>query len=397
MHAYLVILLLSLSIGLQPVSTDLYLPALPGLALDLHASVSMVQYTLTGLLLAFGISQLLWGPFSDKVGRRPIMLFGLALYLVAAIGCVLSTTIEMLVVWRVVQGAAMGAVITSARAVVRDLYQPLEGARIMSKAMTGLGAMACTSPPIGGFLSQHWGWQVALMSVVVYAAGTLALVASKFEETVSTRNPDALHLPTMLRIWWQVLCHPTFRAFALLSVAAYGALFTYLATSSFVFIQVLHLSGLQLGWILSSMSLVYITGTLVCRYLLRHIGMRKTIAWAGASSALSGLSLCGLVYTDHATATALVLAMYPMILAHGIHQPIGQSGAVGPFPLSAGAASAMNGFLMMLAAFATGAWLGGSIDGTLFPLAHGVAFWGLVLALTAWTLVQWHGEPQTTD
>ena len=397
MHAYLVILLLSLAIGLQPVSTDLYLPALPGLALDLHASVGMVQYTLTGLLLAFGMSQMLWGPFSDKVGRRPIMLFGLALYLLAAAGCVMSTSIEMLIAWRVVQGAAMGAVITSARAVVRDLYQPLEGARIMSKAMTGLGAMACTSPPLGGFLSQHWGWQVALMSVVLYAAATLALVAWRFEETLSSPNPHALHLPTMLRIWWEVLCHPTFRAFAMLSVAAYGALFTYLATSSFVFIQVLHLSGLQLGWILSSMSLVYITGTLVCRYLLRHIGMRKTIAWAGASSAFSGLSLCVLVYTDHATATGLVLAMYPMILAHGIHQPIGQSGAVGPFPLSAGAASALNGFLMMLAAFATGAWLGHSIDGTLFPLAHGVAFWGAVLALTAWTLVQWHGEPHTTD
>ncbi len=397
MHPYLVILLLSLGIGLQPVSTDLYLPALPGLALDLNASVSMVQYTLTGLLLAFGISQMLWGPFSDKVGRRPIMLFGLGLYVVAAIGCVLSTSIEMLIFWRVVQGVSMGAVITSARAVVRDLYQPLEGARIMSKTMTGLGAMACTSPPLGGFLSQHWGWQVALMSVVLYAAATLALVAWKFEETINTRNPDALHLPTMLRIWLEVLKHPTFRAFALLSLAAYGALFTYLATSSFVFIQVLHLTGLQLGWILSSMSLVYITGTLVCRYLLRHIGMRKTIAWAGASSALSGLSLCVLVYSDHATATGLVLAMYPMILAHGIHQPIGQSGAVGPFPLSAGAASALNGFLMMLAAFATGAWLGQSIDGTLFPLAHGVAFWGAVLALTAWTLVQWHGEPQTTD
>jgi DHA1 family bicyclomycin/chloramphenicol resistance-like MFS transporter len=397
MHPYLVILLLSLGIGLQPVSTDLYLPALPGLAMDLNASVSMVQYTLTGLLLAFGISQMLWGPFSDKVGRRPIMLFGLGLYVVAAIGCVLSTSIEMLIFWRVVQGVSMGAVITSARAVVRDLYQPLEGARIMSKTMTGLGAMACTSPPLGGFLSQHWGWQVALMSVVLYAAATLALVAWKFEETINTRNPDALHLPTMLRIWLEVLKHPTFRAFALLSLAAYGALFTYLATSSFVFIQVLHLTGLQLGWILSSMSLVYITGTLVCRYLLRHIGMRKTIAWAGASSALSGLSLCVLVYSDHATATGLVLAMYPMILAHGIHQPIGQSGAVGPFPLSAGAASALNGFLMMLAAFATGAWLGQSIDGTLFPLAHGVAFWGAVLALTAWTLVQWHGEPQTTD
>lgn len=397
MPTYVVIALLSLAIGLQPVSTDLYLPGLPGLAKDLSASVSQVQYTLTGLLLAFGVSQLLWGPFSDKVGRRPIMLFGLAAYSVAAIACVLSTSIDTLVVWRVVQGAAMGAVITSARAVVRDLYQPLEGARVMSKAMTGLGVLACTSPPLGGFLSQHWGWQVALASVALYAVFTLGVVAWRFEESIGARNPDALHLPTMLRIWSEVLRHPTFRAFALLSLAAYGALFTYLATSAFVFIEVLHLTGLQLGWVLSSMSVVYITGTIVCRYLLRRIGMRQTIAWAGASSALSGSALCLLVYTDSATATGLVLAMYPMILAHGIHQPIGQSGAVGPFPMSAGAASALNGFLMMLAAFVTGAWLGESIDGTLFPLAHGVAFWATILALTAWTLVQWHGEPLHTE
>ena len=97
MHANLVILLLALAIGLQPVSTDLYLPGLPGLAKDLNASVAMVQYTLTGLLLAFGTSQLLWGPFSDKVGRRPIMLGGLVFYSIAAVGCVLSTSIETLV------------------------------------------------------------------------------------------------------------------------------------------------------------------------------------------------------------------------------------------------------------------------------------------------------------
>ena len=397
MHANLVILLLALSIGLQPVSTDLYLPALPGLAADLHASVAMVQYTLTGLLLAFGTSQLLWGPFSDKVGRRPIMLLGLGLYLIAAIGCVLSTSIEMLVAWRILQGASMGAVITSARAVVRDLYEPAQGARVMSKSMTGLGLMACTSPPVGGFLSQHWGWQVALMSVVIYAIATLALVAWRFEETLTRPNPRAMHFPTMMRIWWQVLCHPTFRAFALLSLSGYGVLFVYLATSSFVFIQVLHLSSLQLGWILSSMSIMYITGTVICRYLLRKISMRRTIMLAGTLSASSGALLCWMVYGGWASATSLVLGMYPMVIAHGIHQPIGQSGAVGPFPQSAGAASALNGFLMMLAAFATGAWLSHSIDGTLFPLVHGVAFWAGLLALTAWTLVQWHGEPVKAD
>ena len=347
MHPNLVILLLALSIGLQPVSTDLYLPGLPGLALDLQASVGMVQYTLSGLLLAFGISQLLWGPFSDKVGRRPIMLVGLVMYAVSAVGCVLSPTIEVLVAWRVVQGVAMGAVITSARAVVRDLYTPLQGAKVMSKAMTGLGLMACTSPPLGGFLSQHWGWRVAMTSIVTYALFTMALVAWRFKETITTRNPNALHLPTMLRIWGEVLRHPTFRAFALLSLAAYGALFTYLASSSFIFIQVLHLTGLQLGWILASMSVVYITGTIVCRFLLRRIGMRKTIALAGLFSLGSGMSLCWMVYGGEPSALGLVLSMYPMVLVPGVHQPLGHRRGGGPFPFAAGVGSGEGVFLII--------------------------------------------------
>ena len=114
-------------------------------------------------------------------------------------------------------------------------------------------------------------------------------------------------------------------------------------------------------------------------------------------SGMSGFLLCWMVYGGWASATSLVLGMYPMVIAHGIHQPIGQSGAVGPFPNSAGAASALNGFLMMLAAFGTGYWLSHSIDGTLYPLANGVAFWATVLAATAWTLVQWHGEPLKSD
>ena len=97
---------------------------------------------------------------------------------------------------------------------------------------------------------------------------------------------------------------------------------------------------------------------------------------AGALSASSGALLCWMVYGGWASATSLVLGMYPMVIAHGIHQPIGQSGAVGPFPLSAGAASALNGFLMMLAAFATGAWLSHSIDGTLFPAGARRGFLG---------------------
>ena len=150
----LVVLLLAMLLGIQPVTTDLYLPALPALTASFSAPVAQAQQTLSALLLAFGVSQLVWGPLSDRFGRRPILLMGLAAYLVAAIGSTLAPSMAQLIVWRALQGAAMGAVVMCARALVRDLYQPQDGARIMSKGLSGLGALACISAPVGGLLAQ---------------------------------------------------------------------------------------------------------------------------------------------------------------------------------------------------------------------------------------------------
>src|SRR3954468_17599937 len=129
----LVVLVLSLLLGIQPITTDLYLPALPSLTEGFAAPVAQAQLTLTTLLLAFGTSQLVWGPLSDRFGRRPVLLCGLGAYTLASIACALEPTMALLIVWRTVQGAAMGAAVMGARAIVRDLYTPEAGARMMSK------------------------------------------------------------------------------------------------------------------------------------------------------------------------------------------------------------------------------------------------------------------------
>ncbi|WP_313572298.1 MFS transporter, partial [Comamonas terrigena] len=122
MSPLLVIGLLALLLGLQPITTDLYLPALPLLTAQLQAPLAQTQLTLTALLLAFGGSQLVWGPVSDRWGRRPVLLAGLALYVVAALGCALAPSMDWLVAWRTLQGVATGAGVMAARAIVRDLY-----------------------------------------------------------------------------------------------------------------------------------------------------------------------------------------------------------------------------------------------------------------------------------
>jgi DHA1 family bicyclomycin/chloramphenicol resistance-like MFS transporter len=167
----LIVLILSMLLGIQPVTTDLYLPALPALTQGFGAPMSQAQLTLSALLLAFGTSQLIWGPLSDRFGRRPILLWGLAAYTLASVGSTFAPSMAMLIAWRVVQGAAMGAVVMCARAIVRDLYQPLEGARVMSKGLSGLGVLACVCAPLGGLLSEFYGWRIALAALAVFGGG----------------------------------------------------------------------------------------------------------------------------------------------------------------------------------------------------------------------------------
>jgi DHA1 family bicyclomycin/chloramphenicol resistance-like MFS transporter len=156
---------------------------------------------------------------------------------------------------------------------------------------------------------------------------------------------------------------------------------------------VLGLSRTQYGLVLLSTAVAYLMGTLACRRLLARVGLRRTVAIAGALSGSGGLLMALAALLGWHSVAALLPPFYLFMLGHGIHQPCGQSGAVGPFPQAAGVASALNGFMMMLAAFAIGFWLGHALDGTVWPLVRGVAFWSVLLALIAWTLVQRHGEP----
>jgi DHA1 family bicyclomycin/chloramphenicol resistance-like MFS transporter len=391
MQPGVIVLLLSLLLGIQPVTTDLYLPALPVLTAGFGAPMAQAQLTLTALLLAFGLSQLVWGPLSDRFGRRPILLVGLSAYVLASVAGTLAPSMGWLIVWRTVQGAAMGAAVMCARAIVRDLYDPLQGARMMSKGLSGLGVIACLSAPLGGLLTDWLNWRFALLALGVFAAATLAVVVLRFEESVQHKNPQSLQWTTLLATWRGIVSHPTFWAFSALSATSYSGLFTFLAASSFVFTGVLGLSKTQYGLVMFINSAAYISGTFICRHWLPRFGVRRAVAMAGALSITGGTLMAVLSLLGVISVWAIMLPQLLFMVGHGVHQPCSQSGAVGPFPKAAGAASALNGFLMMLSAFAMGQWLGGHMDGTVLPMTLGVWFWSALIALTAWTLVQRHG------
>ena len=396
MSPMVVVWMLVLLLGIQPVTTDLYLPALPTLQHDLGATVSAAQLTLSALIVCFGLAQLVCGPLSDRFGRRPVLLVGMALFTVASVLAALAPDITTLIAARALQGAAMAAAVTCGRSMVRDLYEPQDGARVMSKALGGLGVIALASPLLGGVLVQWLNWHVALGVLAVFGAGTLAFVASRFEETVTQLNPDATRLAPLLANWRQIARHPTFVAYALLLSATYGGLFVMLAASAYVYIEVLGLSRLGCGAVLASTSAAYIVGTVLCRRLLVRRGLRRTVAIGGAISLTGGLGMAALSLAGlhEWSVWTLIAPQWLYAIGHAVHQPCGQVGVIGPFRDKAGTAASLSGFFMMLTAFFVGLWLGRSLDGTVYPLTLGVATFSVVIAAAAWTLVQRHGDPR---
>ena len=397
MSPAIVVVLLALLLGIQPVTTDVYLPALPAMQADLRAAMAEVQLTFAALLLAFGVSQLVWGPLSDRFGRRPVLLIGMGGYVLASLACVAAPDMELLVLARIAQGAFMGAAVMCARAIVRDLYQPLEGARMMSRGLTGLGVIAIACAPLGSAVTEWVHWRAALLVLALFGIGTFAFIALRFKETIPQRNPRALVPGTMLRAWSQIARHPTFLTYSLLSTASYVALFSFLAGSSFVLIGTLGISKLAYGGFMATQSVIYILGTVACRRMLVRLGIRRSVFVAGFVTFTAGALMGGLAWFGWGQTWygpwAVMLPQAIFIVAHGVHQPVGQSGTVSPFPQMAGAASALNGFIMMAAAFGVGLWLGQAMDGTPRPMAAAHFVWCTVIALTAWTLVQKYGEP----
>jgi DHA1 family bicyclomycin/chloramphenicol resistance-like MFS transporter len=398
MYQKLIVLMLALLLGLQPVTTDLYLPALPAVTEGFAAGMGQAQLTLTALLLAFGLSQLVWGPLSDRFGRRPILLWGMGAYVLASVACALAPSMAWLIAGRALQGVAMGAGVMAARAVVRDLYAPAQGANVMSQALTGLGIIACACAPIGGVLTDWLGWRVALLSLAAFGAFTFVLLLWRFEETLTRPNPHALQLRQLWLANRDILRHPTFRAWCALSSGSYLGLFTFLACSAFVFTRSMDYSTTAYGFFMLSMSLSYIVGTFWCRWMLRRTSVQRTVAIAAFLTLASGISVAALAYAGQGQAwygaSSVLGPIYLFMLGHGVHQSCGQSGAVGPFPQHAGTASALNGFLMMLGAFFMGVWLGTQMDDPVFALAHGLLLCSVFISIVAWTLVQRHGRPE---
>lgn len=400
---WVVVMAVALLTGLQPLTTDMYLPALPQMQQGLQLTPAQAQATLSGLILSFGMGQLIWGPISDRWGRKVVLRSGLTLFVLASLLTVVAQDGHTLVLARVAQGACLSATVMCGRAMIRDLFQPEEGARIMARGMTGLGALALIGPITGGLTATWLGWRATMGSLAICALLILLFVWLFLPETLPPhRRQTRLDWGHLLSQWVEIARHPTFRAHTLLTSSTYGGLFVYLALSSFAFINILHCSKAVYGVYMSTLSLSYLVGTFFCRKWLPTHGLIGTVSLAGRFSLAGGLymaavSLYSMLF-DMPAAWALLPGMWLYAFAHGIHQPCGQTGVVSAFPQQAGAASALSGFVLASVAFLVGLVLSlltglPALTHSIHPMNLGMTLGGMSTAWVAFTLVRQHGLP----
>ncbi|GAA1201394.1 multidrug effflux MFS transporter [Prauserella alba] len=364
-----------------PLSIDMYLPALPGMAGDFSAANALVQLTLAAFVIGLGAGQLVAGPLSDAFGRRVPLLAGVALYIAASVLCALSPSIEVLIGARALQafGAAAGIVI--ARATVRDLFSGIAMSRFFSALMLVSGVAPILAPIIGGQLLTVTSWR-GIFSVLAAFGGLLLLVAAlALPETLPEAARRPARIGGVLRTYFSLLRHRAFLGCALTIGLGFAGMFTYISASSFVLQDIYGLGPQTYSFVFGGGAIGLVAMTQVNARLVGRFSQRAllrtglvtgtTAAVAATIAAVAGLGL-----------PVLLPAIYLVVCSNGMIMPNAMALAMADHPDKAGSASALLGVLQFLVAGAASPLIGLFGEGSAVPMAALMAGF-FALALTS--------------
>lgn len=383
-----VAVLLTALVAFGPISTDLYLPSLPTLIRVFGSDAATVQLTLSVFLVGFAVSQLVYGPLSDRFGRRPVLLGGIVIYVVASLACLFATTIGQLIAARLVQavGACCGPVL--GRAVVRDVYGRERAARMYAYMAMAMALAPAIGPILGGYLTEGFGWQANFVALATFGAVILVGVWSALAETNNHMDDQALQPVRLIGNYARLLRSRTYIGYVLCAAFAYSGIFSFISGSPFVLIGRLGLSPAQFGMSFTVVVCGYVTGSFIAGRLTGRLGVDGMIRLGTMVAMATGLVALVLAMAGIVTWAAIILPVAVFFAGAGMILPNAMAGAVGPYPTMAGLASALLGFLQMGLAAIIGGVVGHLHDGTQRPMMAAIAAVALAAALAHRWLVR---------
>ncbi len=344
------VLLIALT-AVAPLAVDMFLPSMPTMAEEFDVPSSTIQLAVTLFLLSFAASQLVYGPASDRFGRRPVLMVGLALFTAGGLIALVAPSAEVLIVGRVVQGYGGGAGPAIGRAIVLDVFGRERAGRVLAYMTIATPLAPAIAPIIGGVLEELFDWRAVFVTLVGLGVFLLVAYRALIPETNRQRDPAATAMGKMSRNYGELFRSRAFVAYSLVTGLMFSGQLVFISGSSFVLIDELGLSaaffGLGFGFVAVGIMLgAGLSSRLIGRWRDTNVVLLGAVVAASGGGVMAALAWAGV-----ANEWAVLLPMFVAAGGFGIARPPAMAGALIPFPQMAGLASAVLGFAQMI--FAT--------------------------------------------
>jgi DHA1 family bicyclomycin/chloramphenicol resistance-like MFS transporter len=364
------VLLLGLLLGMGSLAVDMVTPVLPAIAGEFGNDTAGAQRAFGAFFIGFATMQLVYGPFSDRYGRRPVLLVGLGLFALSSFAGLMVASLDGLIVIRVLQGigACSGPVL--ARAVVRDRHPPQESARVLSRLLTVMGLIPTVSPLIGGVLHDSFGWRSTFVVQGGVGAACFLYILLRLDESNRHLDPQAIHPRHMLGNFAALVQSPVYLGYVLVLFFAFLTLFTYLAAGPFVFMVYLGHSATEFGFLFLVSMGGFILGSHLSGRFAGRFPPAVLVSWGGLAVLAGALALVGLALAGVAHWAAVQLPVMVIFVAMSFLIPNAMAGAINPYPRFAGTASSGAGFMQMASGLLAALLVGRLHDGTTLGMAY---------------------------
>lgn len=387
------ILTLAAAVALGPLSTDMYLPALPRMTGDLNTSVDQIQLTLSVFFAGFALAQLLYGPLADRFGRKPIMLAGLAIFSLASVGCAMAETVEQLMIFRFIQavGACGGPVL--GRTMVRDIHGPEKAAPVLALIGTIMALAPAIAPIFGGGLIIWFDWPAIFLFLAFFGVVLMVVYGLKVQESLKEEYKKPFNLSTVLNSYGRLIKHREFIGYTLSCSFVYSGLFCFLSASSFVLINFFGIAEEYFGLYFALVVCGYVIGTQLVQRFSVYVGQRKMLMQGACTAAIAGVAMAIPSLLGKDTLAWLIAMQVLFMVGVGIVMPLAMGGALAPFSDIAGTASSLLGFLQAVCAATVGVIVGHMYSDTPLVMTVAISIMGLLTLLSYWIFL--HKKDQT--
>ncbi|MFZ0597884.1 MAG: multidrug effflux MFS transporter [Flavobacterium sp.] len=364
------ILILGSLTALGPFSIDMYLPGFSGIAKDLHTTVAKVSMSLSSYFIGISAGQLLYGPLLDRFGRKKPLFIGLMVYILASLGCVYVVDIDSFILLRFIQAVGSCAATVASVAMVRDLFPVKDIPKVFSLLMLVLGLSPMLAPTIGGYVTEDYGWHTVFfilmcMGIAILIAAQLGLPNSYKPDTSISLKPKPI-----IANFLKVLKEPQFFTYAFTGSIAFSGLFTYVAASPIIFMDIYHVDAKTYGWIFAFMSVSFIGSSQLNSVLLKKFTSEQMIFGALILQSVIVIVFLILSLNDLLGLYETIAMLFLFLGCLGISNPNTAGLTMAPFAKNAGSASALMGAIQLglgaLASFAVGVFVKNSVAPMVF-------------------------------